>query len=86
MKDTIKGLANISSAPNYSAEQITGLIDRLSINEKAFALIMNVTPATVRLWTSGAIRPSNTAVRLMELYDLHPENIDILAEKAAGPC
>jgi hypothetical protein len=39
----------------------------LGLNEKGFALLMNVAPATVRSWTTGAARPSkgsHKAVRL----------------------
>ena len=33
-------------------------MEKLGINEKGFALLMNVAPFTVRLWTSGASQPS----------------------------
>lgn len=36
------------------AERIKALLEHLCVNEKAFALLMNAMPATVRLWTMGA--------------------------------
>ena len=48
-------------------------MEKLDMNEKGFALLMNVTPSTVRLWTSGAVQPSGTAKRLMQIYETGPE-------------
>lgn len=53
-------------------------------NGKGFALLMNVTPTTVRLWTAGAVHPCGTAKRLMQIYDTGPEIVSIIAgEKEA---
>jgi putative transcriptional regulator len=40
---------------------------------------MNVTPSTVRLWTSGAVQPSGTAKRLMQIYETGPEIVSKIA-------
>ena len=52
---------------------------KLETNEKAFALLMNVTPSTVRLWTTGAARPCGMARRLMQIYETGPEVISKIA-------
>ena len=69
----IQIIADASRVPEYPPEAVKGLMLRLSLNEKAFALLMNVTPYTVRLWTSGAVQPCNLARRLMQIYDAAPE-------------
>ena len=55
------------------------LMEKLDMNEKGFALLMNVTPSTVRLWTSGAVQPSGTAKRLMQIYETGPEIVSKIA-------
>jgi putative transcriptional regulator len=37
---------------------VKALMKKLDMNEKGFALLMNVAPSTVRLWTSGAAQGS----------------------------
>lgn len=49
------------------------------MNEKGFALLMNVTPSTVRLWTCGAAQPSGTAKRLMQIFETAPETVGRIA-------
>ncbi len=68
-------IAGAAQCPAYSPEQIKALLEHLCMNEKAFALLMNVTPTTVRLWTTGASRPCGVAQRLMQLYDAEPQII-----------
>ncbi len=45
----------------YSPERVNVLLEYLRMNEKAFALLINVKLATVRLWTTGAARPCRLA-------------------------
>lgn len=67
-------IAGAAQCPAYSPERIKALLEHLCVNEKAFALLMNITPATVRLWTTGAAR-CGVAQRLMQLYDAEPQII-----------
>ena len=55
------------------------MMEKLGINEKGFALLMNVAPFTVRLWTSGASQPSGTAMRLMQIFETAPEIVSKIA-------
>ena len=54
-------------------------MEKLGINEKGFALLMNVAPFTVRLWTSGASQPSGTAMRPMQIFETAPEIVSKIA-------
>lgn len=69
----LQTIAGAARCPEYDPSMVKGLMKKLDMNEKGFALLMNVTPSTVRLWTSGAVRPCGTASRLMQIFDVGPE-------------
>lgn len=77
-------IARTARCPEYSPARIEGLMSSLGLNERSFALLMNVTPHAVRLWTSGVVRPSGTAKRLMQLYEIRPEIVGTLAESQSA--
>lgn len=80
IKNTVlQMIAEASRCPDYGPDMVKTLMDRLDMNEKGFALLMNVTPSTVRLWTSGAVQPSGTAKRLMQIYETGPEIVNKIA-------
>lgn len=72
-------IAEAARCPEYGPEMVTALMKKLDVNEKGFALLMNVTPSTVRLLTSGAVQPSSTAKRLMQIFETGPEIIGKIA-------
>jgi DNA-binding transcriptional regulator YiaG len=72
-------ITNVTKSPNYTPERVASLIKRLEISEKAFALIMNVTPAKVKLWLAGAVTPRNLSKRLMRIYEICPAALTALA-------
>lgn len=65
--------------PDYGPDMVKALMEKLDMNEKGFALLMNVAPSTVRLWTSGAAQPCGTAKRLMQIYETGPEIVGKIA-------
>lgn len=79
-KTALQVIADAARCPEYRPEQVRALMDKLDLNEKAFALLMNVSPLTVRLWTSGAAAPCGMSRRLMQIYDTAPEIINRIAE------
>ena len=85
MKNAIRTIVNVTATPDYAPATVTALMRRLRLNEKGLALLLNVSPMTVRLWTAGAVRPCGLSRRLMQLYDLCPEVIDRLAEGSDMP-
>lgn len=72
-------IAEAARCPDYGPEMVTSLMKNLDMNEKGFALLMNVTPTTVRLWTSGAAQPCGTAKQLMQIYENAPEIVAKIA-------
>ena len=81
MKTPIKVLARAGNIPVFQPGDVKTLMARLEMNEKSFALLMNVTPMTVKLWTSGAVQPCNSAQRLMQIYNELPHVIDELLDE-----
>jgi putative transcriptional regulator len=77
LKNTI---TNITETPDYTPETIKQIIGQLKINEKSLALLLNVSPMTIKLWMAGAVKPCGLSRRLMQIYELCPEVIDRLAE------
>jgi Predicted transcriptional regulator len=69
----IQIITDASRVPFYHPEAVKRLMVKLDLTEKSFALLMNVTPYTIRLWSSGAVQPCNLARRLMQLYEAVPE-------------
>ena len=49
-------IAEAARCPDYGPDMVKALMEKLDMNEKGFALLMNVAPSTVRLWTSGSCR------------------------------
>ena len=78
-KSAIQVIAGAARCPEYSPSMVKALMKKLETNEKAFALLMNVTPSTVRLWTTGAAHPCGMARRLMQIYETGPEVISKIA-------
>lgn len=72
-------IAEAARCPEYGPDMVKALMKKLDMNEKGFALLMNVTPSTVRLWTSGAVQSSGTAKRLMQIYETGPEIVSKIA-------
>ena len=87
MKSPLEIIAATSKVPDYTASAIKGIMKRLDMDERAFALIMNVTPSTIRLWTSGTVKPCGTAKRLMQVYGVCPDLVTCIVddEKAKSP-
>ena len=83
--NALQVIAGAARCPEYSPPMVLALMKKLNMNERAFALVINVTPSTIRLWTSGAAQPCGTARRLMQIYDICPEIVSRIAEEQEAP-
>lgn len=59
--------------PAISAEQIARLRGRMRMSQTQFAGVLNVSPKTVQSWEQGTRTPSQSALRLIQLLQSHPE-------------
>lgn len=71
----LRVIAAASAIPDYPPAAVKSLMAGLGLNEKAFALLMNVSPITVRMWTTGAAKPCGLSRRLMQIFETCPEVI-----------
>jgi len=76
MKTPIEIISGMTATPEYTPDSIKTLMSRLNLNEKGFAVLMNVLPMTVRLWISGAVLPCGQSMRLMQIYEACPEIVE----------
>ena len=74
--NAVQIIASASKCPNFKPTAIRELMKKLDMNDKGFAVLMNVTVETVRLWTAGAVKPCGTALRIMQILDACPEVIN----------
>lgn len=72
-------IAETARCPDYGPDMIKALMEKLDMNERGFALLMNIAPSSVRLWISGAVQPCGTAKRLMQIYETGPEIVNKIA-------
>jgi len=82
----LRVIAAASSIPDYPPAAVKSLMAGLGLNEKAFALLMNVSPVTVRMWTTGAAKPCGLSRRLMQIFETCPEVIAGLTAGEASRC
>jgi putative transcriptional regulator len=84
--DSLKAISGVSKVPEYAPAAVKKLMARLDLNERAFAMLVNVTPGTVRLWTTGAAKPCGPSRRLMQIFDTAPGVVEHITKKDASPC
>lgn len=79
MEAIIESIAKLAETPDFSPAEVKASMKQSDVNEKAFALLMNVSPMTVRMWVTGAVKPCNGSKRLMQVYGCSPDVIEALA-------
>jgi putative transcriptional regulator len=65
--------------PNYQAEEIAAIRNRLGFSQGVFALKLAVSVKTVRSWEQGTRVPSGAAARLLQLME-NPKALETLVK------
>lgn len=78
---TLNSLSKLTARPSYTPEKIQRLMRKLNLNERGLAVILNVSPYTIRLWLKGKMNPCNPSSRLLQLLEL---DAGIVSRLAAG--
>lgn len=60
-------------APEYTANRIKSLREKLHVSQPVFALILNVSGKTVKSWEQGLRHPEKVACRLLQILEKQPE-------------
>jgi putative transcriptional regulator len=68
--DLRSALIDIPKPPtHYKAKEIKKIREKNRYSQGIFALILNVSVKTVQSWESGQRKPSQSALRLLEIVD-----------------
>jgi len=59
----------LSPVPEFTADEIKSLRQRLRVSQPVFAAYLGVTKSTVSQWEQGLKRPRGPALRLLDLAD-----------------
>lgn len=59
----------LPKVPKYSSRQIRAIRDRCNASQKVFAAYMNISPSSLQKWETGARKPDNVALKLLNLVD-----------------
>jgi DNA-binding transcriptional regulator YiaG len=74
--------AIVEEPPEYDAERIRRVRQRLNVSQQVFADLLNVSRATARSWEQGTRIPDGATRRLLAIAELYP---GIIAGAAADP-
>lgn len=55
--------------PEYKAKDIKNIRERYNYSQGYFAKVLNVSPRTIQSWESGRRKPTQAALRLLEIID-----------------
>lgn len=77
--NAITTICRLSKVPLYQPAAVKKLMSRHNLDIRTFALLMNVTPQTVKLWVAGAVKPCSLSRRLMQIYDTCPDVLQSIA-------
>ena len=64
-----------SPPPEFTAQEVVQLRHRFNFSQSVFARALNVATKTVQGWEQGTRRPSQAALRLLQLLDERPEMV-----------
>lgn len=58
--------------PDVSAEDVVEIRERMDVSQAVFAKVLNVSTKTVQSWEQGVRRPSQSALRLLQIIGDQP--------------
>ncbi len=75
-----------SPPPKLRARDVIQLRQRFHMTQRMFACALNVSPKTVQSWEQGSRRPSQAALRLLQVLCLRPEVIiEVVGQPTSAP-
>lgn len=81
LKATVRELPD--PAPAYKAKEIQALRKMIfKMTQAEFAIVLNVSLPTLRSWEQGSRKPSDSALRLLQLLTLQPGVLKTLKKAA----
>jgi len=71
--------------PEREPTQIADLRHSLCMSQAVFAAVINVSPKTVQSWEQGVRKPSQAALRMLEVIDEDPGIVKIIMTPKPKP-
>ena len=71
---------SLNPVPNYDANAIKGIREKLGITPRVFAAYIAVSPRTVKSWEAGKSHPSKTARRLIQIVEAQPDILKLVLQ------
>jgi putative transcriptional regulator len=72
--------------PRVTPRQVAALRKRFRMSQAYFAAVLNVSARTVQSWEQGIRRPSDAALRILQVIGRRPDVVrEISAARAPGP-
>ncbi|MDZ4833660.1 MAG: DNA-binding transcriptional regulator [Candidatus Melainabacteria bacterium] len=66
----------LPEVPTFSSKEIKAIRSRCQVSQAVFANFMNITPSSLQKWETGAKKPSNVAMKLLDL--VNRKGLDVL--------
>jgi len=70
--------------PELSRAQIAALRKRLKMSQAFFAAVLNVSAKAVQSWEHGIRRPSDAALRMLQVIGRQPSLVRVIAARGAA--
>jgi len=70
--------------PELSRAEIAALRKRLKMSQAFFAAVLNVSAKAVQSWEQGIRRPSDAALRMLQVIGRQPSVVRVIAAAGAG--
>jgi putative transcriptional regulator len=71
--------------PKMPAQKVVRLRQRLGMSQAVFAQTLNVSTKTVQSWEQGERRPSQAALRLLQILEARPQVVgEVLGNRSAA--
>ena len=71
--------------PSLRAQDVVRLRERLGMSQSVFARMLNVSPKTLQSWEQGTRRPSQAALRLLQVLKTDPNTVfKVVGMRPAG--
>ena len=59
------------AVPNLSASEIKSVRLKYKVSQKVFALLLNVSPSTIKQWELGRKHPQGASLKLLNIVNMH---------------
>src|SRR3990172_5974355 len=79
---TLRTIAIPPQPPQLAARDVVKLRRRLGMSQNLFAHVLNISPKTVQSWEQGHRRPSQAALRLLQVVQAQPELVSEIVAPA----